>query len=272
MKTVLSIAGSDCSGGAGIQADLKTIGAFGLYGMSVVTAITVQNTCGVRRVEPMSSCLVEEQMRAVFEDIPPDAVKIGMVADSENIRVIASVIREYKPVVILDPVMVSTSGKALLDECAVDILTGELFPLAELITPNLPEAEFLLKKNAGHLSEEQKCCISSDQEREEAAIRLADRYGCSVLVKGGHGAGSADDLLYERERGRSIWYKGERIKAENTHGTGCTLSSAIACGRAEGMTLEESVRAAKEYVAGAIRDGMDLGKGNGPLNHFFRCK
>lgn len=259
MKTVLSVAGSDCSGGAGIQADLKTIGALGLYGMSAVTAVTVQNTCGVYRSEPVPPGLVEEQMRAVFEDIRPDAVKIGMVANSENVRGIVSVLQEYRPAAVLDPVMVSTSGRVLLDQEAAAILTEELFPLVTVITPNLPEAECLRGSS-----------ISCETEREQAAEWLARQYGCSVLIKGGHAASGADDLLYHRESGRMIWYRAERAAAENTHGTGCTLSSAIACGLAQEKSLEDSVREAKQYVAGAIRDGLDLGKGNGPLNHFYQ--
>lgn len=261
MKTVLTIAGSDCSGGAGIQADLKTTGAFGLYGMSVLTAVTVQNTCGVYRVDPVGADVVEEQLRAVFEDIVPDAVKIGMVLTRENIRAVVSVFHEYRPVAVLDPVMVSTSGKKILEMSAADELTGSLFPLVKLITPNLPEAEFLLGR-----------CISSDAQREQAAAELAGKYGCSVLVKGGHSAGNPDDILYNQENGSSTWYRTERILNENTHGTGCTLSSAIACGLARGKTPEESVREAKAYVTGAIRDGMKLGKGNGPLNHFWKME
>lgn len=267
MKTVLTIAGSDCSGGAGIQADLKTIGAFRLYGMSVLTAVTVQNTLGVRRVVPVDSSLVEEQLRAVFEDIVPDAVKIGMIVNSENIRAVVSVLREYKPVVVLDPVMVSTSGKKLLDDEAVDLLCEQLFPLARVITPNLPEAEALRRMK-----------IRTDPDREEAARELADRYGCSVLIKGGHSNVSSgrsetctsDDLLYDRGEGDLFWFRTEKIPNANTHGTGCTLSSAVACGLAAGRGLEESIRRAKEYVTGAIRDGMDLGHGSGPLNHFYQ--
>ena len=259
MKTVLTIAGSDCSGGAGIQADLKTIGAFGLYGMSALTAITVQNACGVFRVEPVKASVVEEQLRAVFEDIPPDAVKVGMVVNRENIQAVAAVLRKYRPAVILDPVMISTSGTALLDERATEALTGQLFPLAELVTPNLPEAQALWGRS-----------ICSDGERELAARELAKKYGCSVLIKGGHGAGSADDLLYNSKSGVWSWFRNEKISNCNTHGTGCTLSSAAACGLAQGLSLEESVRAAKEYITGAIQSGMRLGHGNGPLNHFFQ--
>lgn len=263
MKKVLTIAGSDCSGGAGIQADLKTIGAFGLYGMSVVSAITVQNTQGVRDVIVLEKDIVESQFRAVLEDIFPDAVKIGMVVSRGNMERIVSVFNEYKengmqmPYVVLDPVMISTSGKELLDSDAFEVLTGKLFPLVDLITPNLPEASGLYGYN-----------IRSNHEREEAARSLALRYGCSVLIKGGHGS-RADDLLYNFMSGKCTWYTSEKIANDNTHGTGCTLSSAIACGMAMGKGLEESVREAKRYIMGAINDGMDLGKGNGPLNHFY---
>lgn len=263
MKTVLTIAGSDCSGGAGIQADLKTIGAFGLYGMSVITAVTVQNTMGVQKVEPLEAQLVEEQMRAVFEDIMPDAVKIGMVVTEQNIHAVARVLREYKesggkPFVVLDPVLISTSGRKLLEDCAEEALREELFRISDLITPNLPEAERI-----GNTQ------IANDREREETAENIARTYGCSVLVKGGHGTSRSDDLLYPFPSESFIWYPNEKIANENTHGTGCTLSSAIACNLAQGKNMEKSVRAAKQYITGAIRDGMDLGHGNGPLNHFF---
>lgn len=266
MKKVLTIAGSDCSGGAGIQADLKTIGAFGLYGMSVISAITVQNTQGVHAVRVLEEDIVEAQFRAVLEDLFPDAIKIGMVASRGNIHAIVSVLREYKeagrkmPYVVLDPVMISTSGKELLDSEAFEALIGELFPLVDLITPNLPEASRLCG-----------FCILSDKEREDAARELARQYECSVLIKGGHGS-RADDLLYDFISGKCTWYKNEKIKNDNTHGTGCTLSSAIACGMARGKELEESICEAKRYITGAISDGMNLGKGNGPLNHFYNMK
>lgn len=259
MKTVLTIAGSDCSGGAGIQADLKTIGAFGLYGMSVITALTIQNTKGVYRVEAVQPATVREQIQAVFDDIKPDVVKIGMVVNRENIREIVLMMQKYQPVIVLDPVMIATSGRVLLDGQAVDMLMEELFPLVTLLTPNLPEAEFLTGKP-----------VNSHSEREESARILAEKYDCSVLVKGGHGVENADDLLYDK--GECIWYKNKRIENENTHGTGCTLSSAIACGIASGLSLPESVREAKDYITGAIEDGMNLGEGNGPLNHFYHNK
>ncbi len=263
MKTVLTVAGSDCSGGAGIQADLKTIGAFGLYGMSVITAITVQNTMGVRRVQPVEPDLVGEQLQAVLEDIVPDAIKIGMVVSKENIWALVHVMEEYRangkplPFIVLDPVLVSTSGRVLLEPEAETVLKEELFPMVDLITPNLPEAEQL----CGHPSERKG-------DRERAAEELSGRYGCSVLIKGGHGS-SADDLLFHAGTGAHSWYAGARIENSNTHGTGCTLSSAIACGMARGKTLEEAVADAKGYITGAIGAGMDLGKGNGPLDHFY---
>lgn len=265
MKTVLTIAGSDCSGGAGIQADLKTIGAYGLYGMSVVTAVTSQNTQGVQGVWPVPPEVVGEQLCAVFEDIFPDAVKIGMLATQENIYAVAGCLKKYRgcvgqrPFVVLDPVLISTSGRLLLEEEAQKVLTEELFPMTDLVTPNLPEAEKLSGMR-----------ISSGEDRERAAKELALRYGCSVLIKGGHKEGAADDLLYDSCAAVFTWYHGERIQSRNTHGTGCTLSSAVACGMARGDSLGKAVGAAKEYITGAIRDGMDLGRGNGPLNHFYR--
>lgn len=266
MKTVLTIAGSDCSGGAGIQADLKTIGAFGLYGMSVLTAVTVQNTLGVKRVEPLAGMLVREQMEAVFEDIVPDAVKIGMIVTEENIRAVASVLNDYRkqtthnhPFVVLDTVLISTSGRELLKPSAMTALMEELFPLADMITPNIPEAVRLWGND-----------ILGREEREEAAAALSSAYGCSVLIKGGHGGSSADDLLYQYGSEKVTWYESEKVENDNTHGTGCTLSSAIACGMAGGKTMEDAVREAKTYITGAIRDGMNLGKGNGPLNHFYK--
>lgn len=264
MNTVLTVAGSDCSGGAGIQADLKTIGAFGLYGMSVITAITIQNTMGVKRVEAVEPDLVEEQMQAVLEDIVPDAIKIGMVVSEENIRALVHVMKEYSskgkvlPFTVLDPVLVSTSGRVLLDPKAETALRDELFPMVDLVTPNLPEAEQL----CGHP-------VERKGDRMRAAEELSGRYGCSVLIKGGHGR-AADDLLFHAETGTHSWYTSVRIENNNTHGTGCTLSSAIACSMAKGKTLEEAVADAKVYITGAIGAGMDLGKGNGPLDHFYQ--
>lgn len=257
MKTVLTIAGSDSSGGAGIQADIKTILAHKLYAASAVTALTAQNTLGVYGVLESTPEFLECQLTSVFDDIPPDAVKIGMVSSAELISCIAGVLKMYHPGnVVLDPVMISTSGRKLLDPQAAGALREELLPLADLLTPNIPEAEVL-----------SHCRINSREDREEAARRIAEQFHSAVLIKGGHGKGNADDLLFYG--GTSVWYAGERLESSNTHGTGCTLSSAIACRLAKGETLEESVRLAKQYLTGAIRAGLDLGRGNGPLDHGY---
>lgn len=267
-KVVLSIAGSDCSGGAGIQADLKTMLANGVYGMTAVTALTAQNTMGVSSVMAVTPEFLEAELRAVFDDIYPDAVKIGMLCSEELAAVTAEVLRREKAAnIVIDPVMVSTSGRELLDERAVERMTQELFPLAELITPNIPEAEKLLGSPIGDGADR--------TERERAAQVLAQRFGCSVLIKGGHSTDGkgADDYLYLRQRGNGVsrnsgvWIEGERIDNPNSHGTGCTLSSAIAGNLAKGFDLEESVRRAKAYLSQALAAGLDLGKGNGPLDH-----
>lgn len=258
MKTVLTIAGSDCSGGAGIQADLKTIAAHGLYGESVITALTAQNTMGVAEVVPVSPDFLEKQLECVFGDIVPDAVKIGMVPGVGQMEVIKKCLLRYQANhVVMDTVMVSTSGKNLMEPEALAYYKEELLPLAELYTPNLPEAELLLKTT-----------IKTKKERVAAVREFALQYKGIVYLKGGHDEFSADDLLFFQ--GRPIWIPGEHIENRNTHGTGCTLSSAIACGLAVGLDAEESVRKAKAYLAGAILDGMNLGKGNGPLNHMYR--
>lgn len=255
MKTVLTIAGSDPGGGAGIQADIKTITVHGLYATSAITALTVQNTQGVSAVEPVPFALVTRQIDCVFEDIRPDAVKIGMLGNADAVRAAARRLRFYQAEnVVLDPVMVSTSGRRLLDEAAVKLLEQTLFPLARLITPNLPEAEALCGFP-----------VRSGEEMERAARLLADRTGAAVLLKGGHLAGGADDLL--ADKGKTQWFPGKRVNNPNTHGTGCTLSCAIACRLAQGSPLPESVRQAKEYLTRALQAGLDLGKGNGPLNH-----
>ena len=257
MKTVLSIAGSDPSGGAGIQADIKTIAAHRLYAMSVITALTVQNTQGVFAVEAVSPELVARQIDCVFTDIRPDAVKVGMLGREEIVLAVAERLAFYQAQrVVIDPVMVSTSGRRLLDERAVLLLRKRLFPLAYLITPNLPEAEelcgFPVRKK-------------SDMER--AARQLFEESGAAVLLKGGHLDAGADDLLWDGTG--ADWLKGERVRSANTHGTGCTLSSAIACGLAQGRGLAESVQLAKAYLTGALKAGLDLGRGNGPLNHLY---
>lgn len=258
MKKVLTIAGSDCSGGAGIQADLKTISAFGMYGMSVITALTAQNTLGVHGVCTTDKEFTRLQINSVFEDIFPDAVKIGMVSDSGNIQVIKDGLKRYNAInIVLDTVMVSTSGHSLIDEDAKDVLIKGLIPIADIITPNIAEAEVL-----------SGIVINEKEDMVRAAEIISDITDASILIKGGHLNDCADDLLYSD--GETKWFKGEHINNENTHGTGCTLSSAIACGLAEGYTIEESVLNAKSYLTGAIKSGLDIGKGRGPLNHMYR--
>lgn len=257
MKTVLTIAGSDCSGGAGIQADIKTITVHKLYAMSAVTALTAQNTTGVYGVMPVEAAFLEQQLDCIFSDIMPDAVKIGMVPEAKLIRVITRKLAEYHAHhVVLDPVMVSTSGSRLLDESAQDALCEFLLPCAELITPNLPEAEAL----AGNR-------IETADGMETAAQSLSLQYGCAVLVKGGHYKTGADDVLCEA--GNTRWFCGERVNNPNTHGTGCTLSSAIACRLAEGLSLKQSIEQAKRYLYHALCARLDLGQGRGPLDHCF---
>lgn len=257
MKTVLTIAGSDSSGGAGIQADLKTIAAHKLYGMSVITALTAQNTTGVSGIFEADAPFVAAQMDAVFTDIFPDAVKIGMVSNAQIIRTIAERLRYYQPkAIVVDPVMVSTSGSALLSPDASDALCSELLPLAAVITPNIPEAEKLSGVE-----------IKNAADMECVGRKIARRYGVNVLMKGGHSVEDASDCLVLHETEEAVWFKGERVDNPNTHGTGCTLSSAIACGLAKGLTLEESVASAKAYITRALRAGLNLGKGSGPLDH-----
>lgn len=257
MKTVLTIAGSDSSGGAGIQADLKTIAAHKLYGMSVITALTAQNTTGVFGIFEADAPFVAAQIDAVFTDIFPDAVKIGMVSNAEIIRTIAERLRHYHPAhIVVDPVMVSTSGSVLLSPDASDALCHGLLPLASVITPNIPEAQKLSGET-----------IQTTADMERIGRSIAEAYSINVLMKGGHSVEDANDCLVLHETGDTIWFKGERVDNPNTHGTGCTLSSAIACGLAEGKTLAESVASAKTYITRALKAGLDLGKGSGPLNH-----
>lgn len=255
MKKILTIAGSDCSGGAGIQADLKTITAHKLYGMSVITALTAQNTTGVYGVQEVSPEFVGQQLDCVFTDIRPDAVKIGMVSNPAIIEIIADKLLEYKAQnIVLDPVMVATSGSRLLSDHAIDALVTKLLPMAKLITPNIPEAESLWGFS-----------IKTHDEMLAAASHISNMTRKGVLIKGGHLTESADDLFFER--GKAHWFRAQKIDNSNTHGTGCTLSSAIACHLALGCTLADSIKNAKEYVTGALLDGLDLGKGSGPLNH-----
>lgn len=260
MKTALTIAGSDCSGGAGIQADLKTMLANGVYGMSAITALTAQNTTGVAAIMNVTPEFLEQQLDCIFTDIFPDAVKIGMVSDKDLIRMIAGKLRQYQPNhVVVDPVMVATSGARLIADDAVEVLQRELFPLATVLTPNIPEAEVLWGAE-----------IDSKEMMERAAEEIGRKYGCGVLLKGGHSVNDANDLLYKG--GELTWFAGKRIDNPNTHGTGCTLSSAIAANLAKGCELEEAVRLAKEYISGALADMLDLGRGSGPMNHGYMLK
>lgn len=254
MKTVLTIAGSDSGGGAGIQADLKTIMAFGVYGTCAVTALTAQNTLGIQGIHPVPSDFLAAQIGSVFSDLSPDAVKIGMVPSPESMRIVIDRIRFYKASsVVIDPVMISSSGTPLISLEAIRLAKEELFPLASVITPNLPEMEFLSGIR-----------IDSDSAREKAARLISKDCGCAVLAKGGHSTG-ADDLLCLGDT--MLWYRQERIDNPNTHGTGCTCSSALACGLALGKSLPEAVQGAKAYMTGAIQSGLNLGSGSGPLNH-----
>ncbi len=258
MKTVLTIAGSDSSGGAGIQADIKTMIANGVYAMSAITALTAQNTVGVTSVMEATPKFLEEQLDCVFTDIYPDAIKTGMVSSSELIHVIAEKLSYYHAKnIVVDPVMVATSGAKLINEDAIDTLKSELLPLATLITPNIPEAEVLIDKK-----------IQSSDDMESAAKMICEKYGCNVLLKGGHKINDANDLLYAKENGFT-WFEGKHIDNPNTHGTGCTLSSAIASNLAKGYDLETSVLYAKNYISGALEAMLDLGKGSGPMNHAF---
>lgn len=257
MKTALSIAGSDSCGGAGIQADIKTMTLNGVYAMSAITAMTAQNTTGVRAIEDSSPLFLQEQIDAVFEDIFPDAVKIGMVSSADLIKVIADRLKHFKAKnVVVDPVMVATSGSSLIKTDAVATLEKELFPIATLITPNIPEAEVLTGMT-----------VTSKDDMVKAAEKLSAAYGCAVLIKGGHGINDATDLLYEQWQAK--WFEGKRINNPNTHGTGCTLSSAIAANLAKGFSLFDSVYKAKEYITGALSAMLDLGHGSGPMDHAF---
>ena len=257
MKTALTIAGSDCSGGAGIQADLKTMTMNGVYAMSAITALTAQNTTGVRAIQESTPDFLKQQLDAIFEDIYPDAVKIGMVASSELIHVIADRLRHYEAKnIVVDPVMVATSGSALMKNDAVQTLIEELLPISTLVTPNIPEAQVLSGLN-----------IETKEDMIIAAKHIGDNYHCAVLLKGGHSINDANDLLYAN--GELHWFEGKRIDNPNTHGTGCTLSSAIASNLAKGYTLAVSVQRAKDYISGALAAMLDLGEGSGPMNHAF---
>ena len=260
MKTALTIAGSDCSGGAGIQADIKTMTANGVYAMSAITALTAQNTTGVTDILEVTPDFLAHQLDAIFTDISPDAVKIGMVSSAPLIEVIAQKLRQYESKhIVVDPVMGATSGAKLLKSEALTALTGLLLPLAEVCTPNIPEAEVLAETE-----------IKTAADMETAARIISQRYGCAVLCKGGHSLNDANDLLWKD--GAAHWFYGERIDNPNTHGTGCTLSSAIASNLAKGYSMEESVQRAKAYISGALAAQLNLGHGSGPMNHAFALK
>lgn len=257
LKTALSIAGSDCSGGAGIQADLKTMTMHGVYAMSVVTALTAQNTTGVRGIQESTPEFLADQIDAVFQDIRPEAVKIGMIPNAPLIRVVADRLKFYGAQnVVADPVMVATSGSALMENDAVQTLVAELLPLCTLVTPNIPEAQVLSGMS-----------IETKDDMIRAAMKIGDACGCAVLLKGGHSVNDANDLLYLN--GMSLWFYGRRIDNPNTHGTGCTLSSAIAANLAKGYQLEESVQRAKDYISSALAAMLNLGQGSGPMDHAF---
>ena len=260
MKTALTIAGSDSSGGAGIQADMKTMTANGVYAMSAVTALTAQNTTGVTDILESTPLFLGEQLDAIFTDIFPDAVKIGMVSSAELIAVIAEKLKQYgAKKIVVDPVMVATSGAKLLRDDAVEALCRELLPLAAVLTPNIPEAEILSGMT-----------ITDATGMEAAAKLISEKYGCAVLCKGGHKVNDADDLLWRNGSGK--WFHGKRINNPNTHGTGCTLSSAIASNLAKGYDLDQSVERAKAYISGTLAAMLDLGHGSGPMNHMFDLK
>lgn len=255
MKKILTIAGSDCSGGAGIQADIKTIASHEMYAMSAITALTAQNTTGVYGIYETSPDFVGQQLDCIFKDIFPDAVKIGMVSSIEIIEMICNKLKEYKAKnIVVDPVMFSTSGHNLMSEDAMDTLKNKLLPLADVITPNIFEAEGL----SGFK-------IKDKEDMVRAAEEISKTLKCQILIKGGHLTDSADDLLYLK--GIPLWFNGDRINNPNNHGTGCTLSSAIACNLADGLSMEESIKNAKAYITRALEAGLDLGSGSGPLNH-----
>lgn len=260
MKTALTIAGSDSSGGAGIQADIKTMIVNGVYAMSAITALTAQNTVGVTDIMEVTPEFLGAQLDNIFTDIRPDAVKIGMVSSTELIIKIGEKLREYQAEnIVLDPVMVATSGSRLIREDAAQAMKKWLFPIAAVITPNIPEAEVIAEMK-----------INSEADMVMAGKKISEEFGCAVLIKGGHQVNDANDLLYKD--GESIWFHGKRINNPNTHGTGCTLSSAIAANLAKGMTLELSVERAKAYISGALEAMLDLGKGSGPMDHGFAVR
>ncbi len=257
MKTALSIAGSDSSGGAGIQADIKTMTANGVYAMTAITALTAQNTTGVTGIMEVTPEFLAQQLDSIFTDIRPDAVKIGMVSSSALIHVIAEKLKEYKAEnIVVDPVMVATSGSKLISDDAIETLKTCLMPLSSILTPNIPEAEVLSGMK-----------VETEEEMILAAKKISETFHCAVLCKGGHQLNDANDLLYRD--GEYKWFHGKRIQNPNTHGTGCTLSSAIASNLAKEYSMDESVKRAKDYISEALEAMLDLGKGSGPMKHCF---
>ncbi|MCH4281392.1 bifunctional hydroxymethylpyrimidine kinase/phosphomethylpyrimidine kinase [Firmicutes bacterium AM31-12AC] len=257
MRTALSIAGSDSSGGAGIQADIKTMTANGVYAMTAITALTAQNTTGVTGIMEVTPEFLAQQLDSIFTDIRPDAVKIGMVSSSALIQVIAEKLKEYKAEnIVVDPVMVATSGSKLISDDAIETLKTCLMPLSSILTPNIPEAEVLAEMK-----------VETEEEMILAAKKISETFHCAVLCKGGHQLNDANDLLYRD--GEYKWFHGKRIQNPNTHGTGCTLSSAIASNLAKGYSMDESVKRAKDYISEALEAMLDLGKGSGPMKHCF---
>ena len=255
MKKILTIAGSDCSGGAGIQADIKTITAHRMYAMSAITALTAQNTTGVYGISETTPDFVGEQLDCIFKDIFPDAIKIGMVSSVGIIEMICKKLKEYNAKnIVVDPVMFSTSGHHLMSDNSMDTLKNQLLPLADVITPNIFESEGISGLK-----------ISNKEDMLLAAKEISKTLSCHILIKGGHLLDSADDLLYFK--GNAIWFNGDRINNPNNHGTGCTLSSAIACNLGDGLSMEKSIKNAKDYITRALKANLDLGSGSGPLNH-----
>jgi len=260
MYTALTIAGSDSGGGAGIQADIKTMTMLGVFATSVITALTAQNTTGVKSIREVDEEFLKDQLDCVFTDIRPDAVKTGMLPSASLMKAVAERLSFYEAKnVVVDPVMVATSGASLMQSEALKAMKEYILPLATVITPNIPEAEALTGKK-----------IDTEVDIESAAKLLHDTYGCNVLIKGGHGINDANDYMYEETGG--TWFRSKRINNPNTHGTGCTLSSAIAANLAMGQELKSAIRLSKEYLTGALADGLDLGKGSGPMNHMYLLK
>ncbi len=260
MKTALSIAGSDSSGGAGIQADIKTMIMHDVYAMTAITALTAQNTTGVRDISIVTPEFLKEELDAVFEDIFPDAVKIGMIGEASLAKVAGERLNYYNARnIVLDPVMVATSGSTLSGDRAVSAIKKELMPISTLVTPNIPEGEVLSEMK-----------IENSKDMEKAAEYIGKTYSCAVLLKGGHSIENTSDLLYDK--GEFTWFFGERIDNPNTHGTGCTLSSAIASNLAKGMDVKAAVKNAKNFISEILKSDLNLGKGPGPLDHGVKIR